>query len=112
MAPPVLIAFGMTFVGGPLLCALLLRLPHGVRTLGALAVAMALTMAAALALQGRSAAGSLAMLWLAWVLAIAMVAMALRRRASGPRLHRWVTIVALMATTLPWFGLATARMMV
>ena len=54
---------------------------------------------------------SLGSLWLAWISAVAMVAMALRRLAPTVSVRRWLTIGALLATTLPWFGLATAQLM-
>lgn len=112
MASPSLIAFALSFVAGPLICALLLRLPHGIRTLLAIGLGVVISVTLALRLQMQAATASLVALWLAWVLAVAMVAMALRRRIEAPRPRRWVTVIAILATTLPWFGLATARLMV
>ena len=40
-----------------------------------------------------------------------MVGHALYRRLEGRRARRWITVIAILATTLPWFGLATARLM-
>ncbi|CUH79342.1 hypothetical protein [Tropicibacter naphthalenivorans] len=105
-----LIAFAITFVAGPLVCALVLRLPARVPLLAGLAASVVVAMGAAVRLQTSDVTMSLAAMWLAWVLAVAMVAQALRRRVYG-QTRRWVTVLALLATTLPWFGLATARMM-
>lgn len=110
LSPVLLWGFVACFGLGPALCALLLRLPPALPALLMLAAALALAMAGALRWQGERALASLGCLWLGWVLAVAMLALALLRRA--PERRRWVTVAALLATTLPWFGLATARAMV
>ena len=114
MTQPVIIAFLVTFVAGPSLCALLLRLPSRFWSLGMLAIGVAASSLAALRLQatGGAASLSLLLLWLAWVLGVTMTALALRARVLNYRARRWLTVLALLATTLPWFGLATARLMV
>ncbi|SMX26476.1 hypothetical protein TRP8649_00555 [Pelagimonas phthalicica] len=112
MESNVLIAFGMTFVVGPVLAALLLRMPPRVWVIALLAVGVvgATFVANWLTSQSQmSPYASLAAMWLAWVLAVSMVGLALRKRIENPRLRRWVTLVTLLATTLPWFGLATAQ---
>lgn len=108
--PALILGFLASFIAGPLLCALLLRLPPALWALLMLAAALGLATLGALRWQGERAALSLGCLWLAWVLAVAMLALALLRRLPDRR--RWVTVSALLATTLPWFGLATARLMV
>lgn len=114
MTQPVIIAFLVTFVAGPALCALLLRLPSRVWSLGLLAIGVTVSGLGALRLQitGAPAHVSLLLLWLAWVLGVAMMALALRTRIRNYRARRWLSVLALLATTLPWFGLATARLMV
>ncbi len=110
-----LIAFGVTFVAGPALCALCLRLPPRPLSLALLAVGVVGAVSLALWLQVTGGLGqlwSVLAMWLAWVLAIAMVALAFRRRITGRNGRRWLTLIAILATTLPWFGMATARMMV
>lgn len=110
MSAPLLISFVVCFIAGPLLCSALMQLPRRVSTLLAFSVGVIGCMALALRLQDDRAALSLGFLWLGWVLAVAMVALSVMRRA--PQTRRWVTVIALLATTLPWFGLATARLMV
>lgn len=110
MQPSVLAAFALSFVVGPALCALLLRLPSRLRVLLALAAGVVLPMAVALVLELRAPLTSLALMWIGWVCACAMVGHALFRRLSGRRQRRWITLAAILATTLPWFGLATAQM--
>ncbi len=108
-------AFVVTFIGGPLICALILRLPAKPPTLIVLGVGVVGAVMLALRMQQMGAdwaVGSLVALWLAWVLAVGMVALAVRRHMTGPRASRWLTVIALLTTTLPWFGLATARLMV
>lgn len=110
MSAPLLISFLVSFVGGPLLCSALLALPRSLFVLLVLAGAVVVSMTLALRFQGGRPVLSLGLIWLGWVLAVAMVALAVMRRA--PQTRRWVTVIALLATTLPWFGLATARLMV
>lgn len=113
MTPAALIGFVVCFVVGPALCAGLMRLPATLPSLIGLALAILAATMAALRLQsGGAALVSLGLMWLAWVLAVSMAALALNRRATDARLRRWITIGALLATTLPWFGLATADLMV
>ncbi len=109
-----LVAFGVTFVVGPVLCAVLLRLPAGLRTMATIGVALVAAIWAAHHFQTSSANGAveaLAAMWLAWVLGVSMVGLALLHRIDHPRVRRGITLTAILATTLPWFGLATAQMM-
>ncbi|MCR8549068.1 hypothetical protein M4578_14615 [Salipiger sp. P9] len=104
------VLFTLCFVAGPLLFALLMRFGQSLTLLLALALGVVSAVLLALLLQDRGALlVSLGMLWLAWVLAVAMVALTLRRRLPPSVPRRWVIIAGLLATTLPWFGLATAR---
>lgn len=115
MDTPTLIAFAITFVGGPIICAALLQLPARLWSIGGLAFLVGLAIVAANQMQKASDTVSyrpLAALWLAWVLGVAMVALALHRRITARNIRRWITLTAILATTLPWFGLATAQMMV
>ena len=93
MASPVIAAFVVTFVGGPLLCALLLRLPATLGTLIALGLLVVVTSTGALTAEGRMPLASLLMMWLGWVAACAMVAHALRRRITALRPRRWITVI-------------------
>lgn len=111
MTGATLIAFVLSFVAGPLLCAAAIRLPERTSSVAALALAMVAVTAFGLSRQGSNPPLSLTAMWLGWVLAVAMVALALRRRISQPGPRRLILIIALLATTLPWFGLATARLM-
>lgn len=111
MSSSVIIAFVMTFGAGPLLCAGLLRLPSTLRVLLGLGAVVVVSMGIALWLELRAPLTSLALLWLGWVSAVSMVAHALRRRITSRTARRWLTVIAILATTLPWFGLATAQMM-
>ncbi|GGG78147.1 hypothetical protein GCM10011415_28880 [Salipiger pallidus] len=112
MSRETVIVFVLCFIAGPLLFALIVQLGRSLALLLAAALGTVMAAVAALVLQADGhAALSLLTLWLAWVLAVSALAIALRRRVapSGPR--RWVTIAGLLATTLPWFGLALARTM-
>lgn len=114
MTQAALIGFLVCFVAGPLICAVLLRLPSRLWSLIALAVGVVVTVGLALRWRletGDAALPSLMALWLGWVLAVSMVALAFKARVTEPRQRRWLTVIALLSTTLPWFGLATAQMM-
>ncbi len=67
-------------------------------------------MALAVSLRASVPLLALACLWLSWVLAVALMILALRRRALSPRLKRVSFVAGLLGTTLPWFGLSTAQM--
>ncbi|MHA6346754.1 hypothetical protein [Roseivivax sp. CAU 1761] len=107
MSPAILTAFAASFLLGPALAAALWRLPAA----GGVLTALAGATLAALALARFGPAGwlQLAALWLAWVLAVVFAALALRRRAPAGA-ARWLGIGAMIATTLPWFGLTLAEM--
>ncbi|MBN9886191.1 hypothetical protein [Salipiger abyssi] len=110
MTPETLTVFTLCFVAGPLLFALILQLGQSLALLLSLALGVVAAALAAIWLQaGGMLFAALALLWFAWVLAIAMLALTLHRRV--PQLRRGVTIIGLLVTTLPWFGLATARML-
>ncbi|MGH1411944.1 MAG: hypothetical protein ACRBB0_00530 [Pelagimonas sp.] len=109
-----IIAFAVTFVVGPALCAWLLRLPPRLGTMAVIGLLIGAAIWAAVHFQNTADSNPflpLIAMWLAWVLGVGMVGLALLRPFSDPRMRRWITFIALMATTLPWFGLATAQMM-
>lgn len=111
MSGAALIVFAASFVLGPLICVGLLRLPNSMPVLVALAVTVTMTMIVALVLQAGLPLASLVVLWLGWLSAVAMVGHALRRKITGRKAQRWITVAALLAAPLPWFGLATAQAM-
>ncbi|CAN0159183.1 unnamed protein product, partial [Chrysoparadoxa australica] len=111
MGHPALIAFVVAFVAGPLVVAALLRLSATLPVLVALSLTVIGAAALAVVFQGRSPLTSLIFFWFGWVVAVAMVAQALRRRLPGRTTRRLTLLVALLAAPLPWFGLATAQMM-
>lgn len=111
MPDPALTVFGLSFVAGPVIVAMLLRLLPRLGVLIMLSGAVICASALAVWLQTRAPLGALAAFWTGWLVAVAMVAQALRRRMPGPRLHRLTLLGALFAAPLPWFGLATAQMM-
>lgn len=111
VSPVILAAFGLSFVGGPALCAGLLLLPSSLQVLLAMAAAVVGTLTLGLVWETARPLASLAALWLGWVLAVSMLAHALFRRTTGRRIRRWIKVAAILSTPLPWFGLATAQMM-
>lgn len=110
MMSPFGLAFAVVFIAGPVLFAILARLPGRALTLAVISGSAVAIVSAALILQSVQPALSLMCLWLAWVLALAVCFMALRPRLPGLRARRLAYVAGLLATTLPWFGLATAQM--
>ncbi|SPF81241.1 hypothetical protein [Pseudoprimorskyibacter insulae] len=119
MSAAILTAFAVTFLAGPAIFAALMRLEPGLFRLTALALLALLAGASGMGLRTHEASwlpvtpevATLLLLWLSWVIAVALVAMALRWRITQARPRRTITVLGLLATTLPWFGLATARLM-
>jgi len=104
-------AFAVTFLAGPFIYLMLVRtqtplvlLPLALATLGSTGAAFALSKSQPI--------WSLGSLWLAWVLTVTLLVLALKQRLTQPRAWRACFVIGLLATTLPWFGLAAAQMMV
>ncbi|MGR3273273.1 hypothetical protein DU478_03805 [Thalassococcus profundi] len=104
-------AFAVTFLAGPFIYLMLVRaqtplvlLPLALATLGSTGAAFALSKSQLI--------WSLGSLWLAWVLTVTLLVLALKQRLTQPRAWRACFVIGLLATTLPWFGLAAAQMMV
>ncbi len=51
------------------------------------------------------------LIWAAWIAVLALAALALRHADQGPAMRRWTGVIGAMGTTVPWFGLASARLM-
>ncbi|MEC3861382.1 hypothetical protein VK792_08800 [Mesobacterium sp. TK19101] len=119
MTAELLIGYASTFVGGPALYSVLMRLKGGLWAVLILAGLVIATAGIALSQMRHSLTGSatpgplvaLFFIWLSWVLAVSMVALSFRSRFTTHRGKRRLFLAGLLATTLPWFGLATARMM-
>ncbi|OAN78587.1 hypothetical protein A8B82_09455 [Sulfitobacter sp. EhC04] len=56
--------------------------------------------------------GCILALWLAWIGVLALGAQAFRRAEPGLQMHRWTGILGAGGTTVPWFGLASAQLLV
>ncbi|MFZ5963159.1 hypothetical protein ACOXXX_09430 [Thalassococcus sp. BH17M4-6] len=110
MSGPFLLAFAASFVIGPVTYATLLRATPRGTAFGLLAAGTVAAVLGAFALRQPAPVASLACLWFAWVLAITLFVLALRRRLGTSPAWRPSFVTGLLATTLPWFGLATAQM--
>jgi len=53
----------------------------------------------------------IALIWTAWIAILVFVAQSFRQQYPRPAIRRWTTVIGALATTIPWFGLASARMM-
>ncbi|UWR22663.1 hypothetical protein [Sulfitobacter sp. S190] len=50
-----------------------------------------------------------ALIWMAWIAVLAFGTLRLRAYDNGARMRRWTAVLGAMGTTIPWFGLASAR---
>jgi hypothetical protein len=53
----------------------------------------------------------IALIWIAWIAILAFVAQNFRQQDPRPAMRHWTIVIGALATTIPWFGLASARMM-
>lgn len=114
------IIFGIVFVLGPALFHGLIRPRPSVRQFRALIAIMLGCVALSFVLRfvpapwGASAAQialSMVLIWVAWIAILALLVQRLRGLDPRPPMHRWSAIFGAIGTTIPWFGLASARMM-
>ncbi|RFP86977.1 hypothetical protein DZK27_12905 [Rhodobacteraceae bacterium 63075] len=106
-----LAAFVIVFVAGPLLMLALTRKAgskNGFALVAALALAL---MATALLWQEVPGFLALGMIWLAWVVTVALCVRAAMRWAQTRKQLALTKSVGAMATALPWMGLAVADWM-
>ena len=54
---------------------------------------------------------SIILMWAAWVLVLAFAVLRLRMAHPGPTVHRLSGLLGAFGTTVPWFGLVTARLL-
>lgn len=54
---------------------------------------------------------SVVLIWLAWIVVLAVVMRAVQAASPSRAVHRASRAILAMGTTVPWFGFATARMM-
>jgi len=54
----------------------------------------------------------MAFVWGGWIGLLAYGAQALRGMDAGVAMRRWTAVLGAMGTTVPWFGLASAHLMV
>jgi hypothetical protein len=53
----------------------------------------------------------IALIWFAWIGILAFVAQKFRQQDNRLTMRRWTAVIGALGTTIPWFGLASARMM-
>ncbi|SFQ49193.1 hypothetical protein SAMN05421853_10746 [Roseivivax halotolerans] len=109
MTTELLLAFAISFGAGPLLFLILTRAEPSVALMAALAIGALALMVAGSSLVDRAPFAAVACLWLAWVSAVAFMAHAAMRAMRSAPLRKWARVTGSLATTLPWFGLATAQ---
>ena len=114
------IIYAIVFIAGPYAFLRLLRRPPTKRQFVGLACLTTGAAAMSFALRylsggwGVNAIGTIvgiALIWLAWISVLAFVSQVVRSRDKRPAIRRWTAVVGAIATTIPWFGLAFARMM-
>ncbi|ASM74183.1 MULTISPECIES: hypothetical protein [Roseobacteraceae] len=53
----------------------------------------------------------IALIWTAWIAMLALAMLAMRQVDPGRTMRRWTGVIGAMGTTVPWFGLAFARLL-
>jgi hypothetical protein len=118
---PLVIIFVAVFVVGPLAFLLFLRLaPSKRRSIGLVCLVVGSTgMSASLRYLsggwGQDAFYTLAgsgCIWVAWIAVIVFLVQRFCQLDNRPLMRRWTAIIGALATTVPWFGLVSARMMI
>jgi hypothetical protein len=54
---------------------------------------------------------SMSLMWAAWIAILALMVQRFRAIDQGVTMRRWTAILGAICTTIPWFGLASARLM-
>lgn len=111
MTPALITAFVLCFAVGPMIYAVIFRQPQSKVLIAALAIAVVALLLFSNLFKATLPSTSLMCLWLSWVLAITLVVRTLHARLRTPTSRRWTYIAGIIATTAPWFGLATAKIM-
>ncbi len=116
-----LILFVVVFALGPWVFLRLMRLPSLPASFFRLSAFVVVIIAASLWLQFLApvpwAANiwalwiGMVLIWAAWIAVLALAALALRQVDHGQAMRRWTSVIGAMGTTVPWFGLAAARLM-
>lgn len=117
-----LVVFLIIFVGGPMTFRGLTHGGPSPRAFRRLAMFTALSAAIGLTLRyGFSdlwgsnlviTGTGIAFIWGGWIGVLAYGAQALRRMDTGLRMRRWSAVMGAVGTTVPWFGLASANLLV
>lgn len=109
--------FGLGFLAGPIIFWVLAKQTPTRRYVVTLWVTSVALIALAFVLRQWAAdlapyggLGVILLIWLAWIVVLALVLLAIRSRALPPHTKRLAYGVTAAATTLPWFGLYTAQM--
>ncbi len=111
MTPALITAFVLCFVVGPMIYAIIFRRPLTKALIAALAISVVALLLFSNLFKSTTPSAALLCMWVSWVLAITLVVRALYTRLRTQSTRRWTYIAGMIATTAPWFGLATAKMM-
>ncbi len=116
------ILFGVIFVVGPMAFLTALRAgptPGTIRRTALIAAVFAVCgMAVRFGLPARWGADAattwagIGLIWAAWIAILALGAQALRRAYPRPVTYRATRVLGAVGATVPWFGLASARLMI
>ena len=118
---PLVIIFVAVFVVGPLAFLLFLWLaPSKRRSIGLVCLVVGSTGLSASLRDlsggwGQNAFYTLAgsgCIWVAWIAVIVFLVQRFCQLDNRPLMRRWTAIIGALATTVPWFGLVSARMMI
>ena len=117
---PLILIFLLVFVVGPMVFFALIRPTPTWRQFRALIAITAGCLGIGLALRfgtngwGRDPVQTFAgmtLMWAAWIAILALMVQRFRAIDPGDSMRRWTAIIGVLCTTIPWFGLASARLM-
>lgn len=117
---PMVLIFALVFVVGPLMFFALIQPVPTWRQFRALLAITAGCLCLSLALRFGSGAwgrdpvstfASMTLMWAAWIGILALLVQRFRDYDPSATTRRWSAILGAIGTTIPWFGLASARMM-
>jgi hypothetical protein len=114
--------FSIVFVGGPLVFRALTKGGPSPRAFRRLTLMSALCAATGLMLRYGFAdlwgnnllvtGAGVAFIWGGWIGVLAYGTQALRQMDNGIGMRRWTAVMGALGTTVPWFGLASASLLV
>ncbi|QBF33177.1 hypothetical protein [Thalassococcus sp. S3] len=115
MNAALVLAYALIFLLGPAFALVLLSRAPGGREVRLLGGGIGLLIVGAFGWSLMATGGAFVtplLLWVAWVISMALVGQVLRLMLEDPpKARRWTAAVAAIGATIPWFGIVIAQTM-